>query len=373
MGFNHILLIAISSLLFALSGCGDSSPITIGFSGQLTGKMSDLGVFGRNGATLAVEKINADGGIHGRPLKLISQDDKNTPEGALKADKALIEAGAVAIIGHMTSSQTMASISYINGTDVVMISPTTSTPKLTDKNDSFFRTMVENPIQSKELADYARSALDIESVLTVAESDNKSYSFSFTDSFTKTFEQLGGKVVGKIAYSASSPSNWDSIIDNLVANQPDAILLTCPAQDAVSIVQRIRNSGLKTRILSGAWAYTEKMLQWGGQYAEGIIFVIDFAPDNPNPAFIKFRESYKNRFGSNPNFASAFSYEAVLALAEALKRTKGKSKGLAQALAPSDTIEGVIGSFKLNDFGDVERSVFIVTVQEGEFRTVEMR
>lgn len=374
MRLKRLLLnLAISSILFALFACGDSSPIIVGFSGQLTGKQSDLGVFGRNGVILAVEKINATEGINGRPLKLIAINDLNTPEGALDADKKLLKAGAVAIIGHMTSSQTMAVMPFVNETGIVMVSPTASTPKLSQKADSFFRTMVENPIQSNELADYARSALDINTVLTVAELDNKSYSFSFRDGFTQKFEEMGGEIIKNITYSSSSSSNWDAIIDTLVASKPDAILLTIPAQDMVSIVQRIRTMGLKTRVLSGAWAYTDKLLKWGGTFTEGIIFVIDYAADNPNPGFIKFREAYKNRFGSNPNFASAFSYEATLALAEALKKTDGSAKGLADAMAPSDAIDGVISAFKLDEFGDVERNVFIVTVQEGEFRTVEMR
>jgi len=374
MLLKHLVFIAaVGSLLFILGACGDTSPILIGFSGQLTGKTSDIGVFGRNGAMLAIEKINETGGINGRPLKLIAEDDGNTPDGALKADKILIDAGVVAIIGHMTSSQTMAALPFINKNGMVLISPTTSTPELTNKNDLFFRTMVENPIQSKVLADYARSALDFNTVVTVKESDNENYSFTFTDNFSKQFIELGGDVLKSITYSSSANTGWDPIIDSLITLKPDAILLTCPAHDAASIVQQIRNAGLKTRILSGAWAYTDKLLQWGGHSVEGMIFVIEYATDNPKPAFIKFRKSYRNRFGANPNFASALSYESVLALAKGLQITNGSASGLADAMAPSGIISGVVGDFKLNEYGDVERNVFLVTIKEGEFRTIEMR
>ncbi|MGL1862426.1 MAG: ABC transporter substrate-binding protein [Pseudodesulfovibrio sp.] len=371
---NQILrIIPILILTLLLHACGDSAPIVIGFSGQLTGKLSDLGVSSRNGAMLAVERINASGGVDGRPLKLIAKDDLNTPEGAIQADKELINAGVVAIVGHMTSSQTMAVMPLINKQGIVMISPTTSTPELSDKTDSFFRIIVENTIQSKELSNYTRSALDIMTVVTVAESDNRSYSQSFTNSFARSFTKAGGKILQQLNYSSSEKPNWDPIIDALIEQNPDAVLLTCPAQDAVSIIQRIHNAELKTRILSAPWAYTEKLLKWGGQYAEGMIFVIDYAADNPNPNFIKFRESYKNRFGATPNFSSAFSYEAVLALAAGLEKTGGSSKGLVNAMAPSNTINGVVSDFQLNEYGDVQRNLFIVTVQEGEFRTIEMR
>lgn len=371
-----IRLLLLSALLLTsslLTACGENSPIIIGFSGQLTGKLSDLGVYGRNGAMLAIEKINSNGGINGRKLKLITKDDRNTPEGALQADKELIEAGAVAIIGHMTSSQTMAVMPLVNETGIVIVSPTTSTPKLTGITDSFFRTIMENPAQSRELAHYAHSAMDINTIVIVAEEDNKSYSFSFNEGFSRSFESLEGQIVDRLTYSASQTADWDPIIDAVIAQNPDAVLLTCPAQDAVSIIQRLRNSGLKTQILSSAWAYTDQIIKWGGQYVEDVIFVIDYAADNPNPEFIKFRESYKNRFGNLPNFASAFSYEAVMTLAAGLEKTGGSAEGLADAMAPSKAITGVISRFKLNEFGDVERNIFIATIQDGEFRTVEMR
>ena len=374
MNFCKLLqLTLLVSLLTIISACGNSDPILIGFSGQLTGKSSDMGVYGRNGVLLAIEAINTSGGIDGRPLKLMAEDDGNTPEGAVAADKKLIDAGVVAIIGHMTSSQTLAAMPFITKSNTVLISPTASTPLLSKKVDSFFRVMVENTAHGTELAEYARSALDINTVITIADLDNKGYSLTFTKSFSEEFSSLGGNTLKSLQYSSSKNTEWDSIIDTIIDLNPEAVLLACPAQDAISLVQRIRSTGLSTKILSGAWAYTEKLLQWGGQSVEGMIFSINYAADNPNPAFVKFGEAYKNRFGTNPNFASAFGYESVLALTEGLKKTNGNSKDLAQFMAPSSQLKGVISDFKLDEFGDVKRSIFIVTIQEGEFRTVEMR
>ena len=176
--------------------------------------------------------------------------------------------------------------------------------------------------------------------------------------------------------SISHPKNisdWDKIINIITDKNPGAVLLSCPAHDAAALVQRIRSAGLSTKIISGAWAYTDKILQWGGHSVEGMLFVINYADDNPNPAFVKFKETYKSRFGTNPNFAAAFGYESVMALAEGLKKTNGSSSGLAEAIASTGLIKGVISDFELDKFGDVKRNIFIVTVQDGEFRTVEMR
>jgi branched-chain amino acid transport system substrate-binding protein len=111
-------------------GCSKPEPIMIGFSGQLSGAYADLGIKGRDGVLLAVEKINAADGIAGRPIKLLARDDMGTPEGARVADKELIDAGTVAIIGHMTCRQTIAAMEIIKKAGVMLISPTISIEKL---------------------------------------------------------------------------------------------------------------------------------------------------------------------------------------------------------------------------------------------------
>ena len=161
--FGYILLLLISVLLMVgLSGCEKKKqPLKIGFAGSLTGRYSDLGVAGRNGATLAVEQINEAGGIHGRLVELIVKDDKNDPEVALQIDKELIEDGVAAIIGHMTSVMSTAVLPLINAVlplinkeKIVMVGPTTTTNELTGLDDYFFRTVSPDFQQMRQLIHY---------------------------------------------------------------------------------------------------------------------------------------------------------------------------------------------------------------------------
>ena len=370
---RHIPVLIFSLLLPVLAACSDSSPILIGFSGQLTGKISDIGVPARNGAQLAIETINSAGGINGRKLKLIAKDDGNTPEQALKVDQELINAGVVAVIGHFTSSQTMAALPLFNENKIVLLSPTASTPLLTGKKDYFFRTILDNSHQSIELAHYARSALDIKTAIALGDKDNQDYSIPFIESFRKTFENEGGKVYSVLTFSSKNQNEWDDVIREIMQWKPEALVLSCSAYDAVSIAQRIRASKLNTQILSGGWAYTNYLLYWGRRDVEGMYFVIDYTMDNPKSEFVKFWESYKHRFGSVPNFASSFAYEATMTLAHALKKTNGSAEGVAEALASSGPYTGLTSDYSLDAFGDVKRDLFIVTLLDGEFRTVEMR
>ena len=362
-----------ATLLLALAACSDSAPIVIGFSGQLTGKIADLGVQARNGAQLAVETINSQGGIDGRLLKLIAKDDGNNPATALQADRELIAAGAVAVIGHITSSQTMAVLPYFNEQNIPLISPTTATSLLTDKKDAFFRVCTDNAIQGQELAQYARMALNIKNVVTVAETDNGGYSIPLIRSFAQSFKEQGGTLLAEVTYSSRQSFDWESVIQQVIISKPEALLLVCPAYDAVSLIQQIRSNRLNVQILIGAWAYTNHLLQWGALDVEGVFTAMDYAEDNPSPPFVKFREAYKHRFGGEPNYAAAFGHDAVIALAAALEKNHGRPEGLIQALAPSGPLNGVVGPFKINEFGDVRRNIFIITVLDGKFSTISVR
>ena len=360
-------------LLLTLSACSDSTPIIIGFSGQLTGKIADLGVQARNGAQLAVETLNSQGGIDGRELRLIARDDGDSPETALAADKELVAAGAVAVIGHITSSQTMAVLPFFNQTNIPLISPTTATSLLTGREDSFFRVCTDNAVQGQELAQYTRMALNIKSVVTVAETDNGGYSIPLIRTFSKDFKEQGGSILAEVTYSSRKNFDWEPVIQQVIISKPQALLLICPAYDAVSLIQQIRSNRLSVQILIGAWAYTSHLLHWGAQDVEGIFTAMDYAEDNPSPSFVKFKEAYRRRFGGDPNYAAAFGYDAVVALAAALEKSHASSESLIQALAPSGPLEGVVGTFKLNEFGDVRRNIYIITVLDGKFSTISVR
>ena len=124
---------SVPSLVLAmvvLTACLKKEPIQVGLAAEITGKHSEIGVFVRNGTELAFEEINAAGGVSGRKLALLVRDDLGTAEGARQADRELIRAGVVAIIGHATSQQTLHGREVTEGAQIVLISPTTSTPAL---------------------------------------------------------------------------------------------------------------------------------------------------------------------------------------------------------------------------------------------------
>lgn len=359
---------ACMSALFPV-GCSKPEPILIGFSGQLSGAYADLGIKGRDGVLLAVEKINEADGIADRPIKLLVRDDKGAPEGARAADKELIHAGVVAIIGHMTSGQTMAAMDVIEKAGVVLISPTTSTEKLTGIDDHFFRVAVANSTEGRLLARYVRQNRNLARLAAIFDLDNAAYTNSYWDAFSNEYKTRGGQVTGQWGFSSSKKPDFAQIASEVQKSIPDALLIIASPLDTAFIAQKIRAIDQKIIIYSSAWGMTDEMLRNGGKAVEDMEIVVGFNSNSQNPAFKEFRSRYLKRFERDPTFVGGSGYEAMLVLAAALKKTKGRADGLPEALKGIQKFEGPMGTISMNKFGDAFRTLFVQKVVDGEFVT----
>ncbi len=387
-----------------IASCLSPRPIRVGFAGELTGKQADLGVHGRNGAQLAIENINAAGGIAGRPVELLVRDDLGTPEGARAADRALIEAGVVAIIGHMTSGQTMAAVPVINEAEVVLLSPTTSTYELSGLDDYFFRVNPDNLAEARILARRVCGELGLSRVAGIYDIDNEAYTLTYWTAFVETCRVLGQQSVAEVAFSAAEEPDLAPLVSELKAHHPDALVIMAAALDTALIAQQTRLQEWQVPLFATGWSHTEILLQNGGRAIEGMEIVMSFDlnyrtavstssgdghdipevsqsgdegpltetfPLKPSEEALEaFDARYRQRFGQAPIFASAQAYEAMMVLAEALKQTRGHASGLPRALLGIRDYEGLNTRLSLDQYGDVIRPQFLVAVRGGAFVTL---
>lgn len=353
-----------------LRGCAGQDDVLLGFSGQLTGDHADLGVQGRNGATLAVEDINARGGVAGRPLRLLARDDGDTPQTAVDADTALLKAGVVAIIGHMTSSQTLAALPTTMAAGRVMVSPTTATPALSGKKDLFFRVIPANEAWGFVLGAYA-ARRGMARVCIIGDADNASYVDSFNAAFEQAFGNAGGEIVCRFPFSSKGEPDWGALLTQAVTSRAQAIVATASARDVADLAQTMTARNERLPLLCPTWPYTREILSIGGRSVDGIVFAASYTEENNRPQFEDFRWRYRERFGGPANFAAAYGYEAVTLLAAALLRTDGRAEGLAEALTATGELPGIMSPFQLDAFGDVSRETFLVTIKDGRFAAVK--
>lgn len=360
------------SLLFA-SSCSSPEPIRVGFVAGLTGPNAALGVDGRDGAVLAVEKINSEGGVNGSPLELVIRDDLGTSDGAIKADDELInEEKIFVIIGHMTSNTMMAVWSQFQDSGAIFLSPTVSTPQLSDMEDNFFRLIPVNSMFSGKLAEYAASNLALKRIAIFYDTDNASFTDTFRMGFTEKFIANGGEVVLDFPFSSSSAPNFRPALAKLKEQQLDSLCVIASAVDTALIAQQARLEGLDVQILTSNWALTEDLIENGGRAVDDIITVVAHDETNRSPEYLDFSARFEERFKREPTFAAGYGYESVLVLARALKETDGGMDGLADALLRTNNLKGVNGNISFDKYGDVLRTLYLIAVRDGKFMTEDV-
>jgi branched-chain amino acid transport system substrate-binding protein len=348
----------------------EKAPIKVGFVGGLTGRLSDLGTAGRNGVILAVEQINRKGGIHGRPVELIAKDDQQNPETALRVDRELADEGVVAIIGHMTSTMSMVAIPFANKEKILMISPTTSTNKVSGLDDFFIRIMPPNKSETEHLARHAFEVMGLKKIAVIYDLSNRAYTEGYFHNFKDAFEGFGGSINHVETFISGKDMGFATAADALLKPDPEAVLIVTGAPDAAMISQRIRIAGAKIPIFACGWAMTADLLHDGGPAVEGLLFSMLFNRESKEKAYLKFKKRFKERFGETPNFAAAHGYEAAQALFKALSKETDPKK-LKRTVLQQDIFGGLQGDFKMDRFGDPQRKRFLITVKNGRFRIVE--
>lgn len=351
-------------------GCGKLDPILVGFSGQLTGAHANMGVSGRDGVLLAVDEINAAGGVAGRKIKLLVRDDKGTAEGAQAADQELIDAGVVVIIGHMTSSQTMAALPVTEKAGVVLLSPTTSTPSLTGRKDHFFRVISDSASEAAFLARNAVLKHGVKDLAAIYDQDNAAYTNAYLEAFREELESLGGKMVANVGFSSAHRPVFRPLVEQLRSADPQGLLIITSAYDGALIAQQPRLLGWSTKLFGCAWTQSAPLIEGGGKSVEGMEFVAYYNRNSQRPNFLEFKKKYTNRFHQPVTFMAGNAYEAMMVLAAALANTGGKPEGLAQAL-PGTSIQGLMETVSLDEFGDGVRIRYRVVIQDGKFITKE--
>ncbi|MCF7935431.1 MAG: ABC transporter substrate-binding protein [Synergistales bacterium] len=369
---SAVLVAAAAAFLLALVLWlgADRQPIRIGFAGTLTGDLSDLGVQGRNGAILAVEEINDRGGVNGRRLELIAKDDGGDPRQAKAVDRQLIEADVTAIVGHMTSSLTIAALPVTEAAGTVLFSPTTSTPKLSGKEDLFFRLNPASDTEARALAHYARRTRELDSVGILWDSDNQAYAEPFTEAFRSQFEEEGGAVPAVCRYSSSSPTEWNEQLHRIRQSDAQGILLVSSARDTATFVQQLRKENRDWALLSSGWAATGALHQYCGSPCRGVLFAGSFVTGEPPEAMRDFRRRYRERFGASASFAAELAYDTIRILAQALQQTEGRTGNLPEALVAIDGFPGLSGPISLDRYGDVSSPVTIMELRDERFEPI---
>lgn len=357
--------LALASLL---ASC-QQEPIRLGGAFNLSGRHYDLGVSGRNGATLAVEELNAAGGVGGRRLELIVKDDEQDPEAARRAVRELVDQGVVAIVGHMTSAMTEATLAQANQARVLMVSPTTSAARYEGLDDWLVLLNLSTRASTAALVERMIRVEKVRRLAVVQDLSNKVFTQAWVDGVR---EELGrrGAEAAVVTFTSGEARPLGEVAALALAGRADGVLLLANSLDSASLAQQVRKRDPRIQLFGSDWGFTQDVVAHGGQAVEGAIFTQKVNIEDQSPRFSRFRDAYLARFSRAPDFGAALSYEAVQLVAAGLRRDATR-EGLRRALLTLGTFEGLQGPLRLDRFGDVERQQFVLTIRGGRIVPAE--
>jgi branched-chain amino acid transport system substrate-binding protein len=346
---------------------GTEGEIVIGEYGSLTGAEATFGVSTHNGIMLALDEINRGGGVNGRKIRVITEDDQSKAEEAANAVTKLIsQNNVIAVIGEVASSNSLAAAPICNANKVPMITPSSTNPKVTEVGDYIFRMCFIDPYQGEAMANYLSKQAGMKTAAILI--DNKSdYSTGLAAFFERTFLANGGKIVAKASY-AKGDSDFRSQLTNIKSSNPEVIFVPGYYNDIGQIAIQARDLGMKQPLAGGDGWESPKLIEIGGKALEGCFYSNHYHIDDPSPAVREFVQKYEERFGAKPDSLAALGYDSTRVLAQAIK-TAGTTDGpkLRDAIAATKGFAGVTGMINLGpDRNPIGKKLAILEIKNGQ-------
>ena len=349
------------------NGTSDTGTILVGYYGDLTGRTSNFGQSTKNGVEMAVAEINKTGGINGRVIRILSEDDEGRPEKAATVVTKLIDQDRViALIGENTSGNTLAAAPKAQASHVPMVSPAATTPAVTQVGDYIFRVCFIDPFQGAVMAKFAANTLKAKTAAIMLDF-NSPYSRGLTEFFERSFAQLGGKVVGKQSYTQGD-RDYKGQLTAIRALNPDVIYVPGYYGEVGVIAKQAQQLGMKAPLLGGdGWDATQ-LWELGGDALNGDFISNHYSVDDPSPLIQNFVKDYKARYGNVPDALAALGYDATKLLADALKRA-GTTTGsrLRDAIAETKNFAGVTGSITIDSERNAVKPAVVLKLEDRKY------
>ena len=341
-------------------------PIKVGEYASLTGKEAGWGQTSHHGVVLAIEDINAAGGVLGRKLEVICEDNQSkSGESATAARKLLSRDKVIALIGEISSGRSLEVAPIAQAAHVPMIAPAATNPKITQTGDYVFRATYIDDFQGAVMAKFAQNDLKARRVAILSSVSN-AYSVGLAKIFRDTFTTGGGAVVTEMNY-AEGDKDFRAQLTALKAAGVDAVFLPGYYTEAALIARQARDLGLTLPFIGGDGWEGEQLLEIGGEALNGCFYLTPFSTGNTAPAVVDFVARYKTRWGGEmPGAYSALGYDTIQVLADAIRRA-GTTDGpkLRDALAATRNFSGITGRTTIDENRNASKPATIMAIRDG--------
>jgi branched-chain amino acid transport system substrate-binding protein len=342
-----------------------AEPIKLGEVGPLTGKEAAFGQSAHKGIALALEEIAARGGILGRPVVALTEDNQSKPgDSATVAKKLVSRDKVIAIIGTGTSTNCLEIAPICQTARVPFVATTATAPEVTEKRPYAFRVCFIDPFQGGVLARFALDTLKAKRVALLT-SASSSYSVGLSKVFREQFSAGGGAVVVEQKHGEGD-KDFRAQLTAIRAMQPDAIASTGFYTEGALICKQARDLGLNVPIFAGDGWEAPELIEIGGAAVNGTFYCSHYSSESTAPAVQAFVKKFRVKYNEVPDSMAPLAYDATMVLAEAIARA-GTTDGpkLRDALAETRNFPGVTGRTTIDAERNASKPAVIISVKNG--------
>lgn len=373
-----VALLPFSLIVLGLAGCNksgtsgsdDPNAIKIGEFASLTGGSASFGQSSHKGTALAIEEINAAGGLLGRKVKLITEDDQSTAgQPATIARKLISQDKIVALLGEVASSKSLEAAPICQQNKIPMISPASTNPKVTEVGDYISRVCFIDPFQGTVMSKFALSrGWKKVAVLTDVKQD---YAVGLAEFFKKHFAANGGTIVKEQNYSTGD-KDFKPQLTSIQAAQADAIFIPGYYGEVSLIARQAKLLGINVPLLGGDGWVGDSLIKVAGNSLDGSFLSCHFSAEDQDEVVQGFVKKFKAKYNETPDDMAALGYDSAMILGEAIKRA-GTTDGekLKDAIAATKEHKGITGVITLDAQRNATKPAVILGIVDQKFKFIE--
>jgi branched-chain amino acid transport system substrate-binding protein len=338
-------------------------PIKIGEVNPITGAIGEYGASCHQGIQLAIEQVNANGGVLGRKITLVTEDNQSKPgETATIVQKFVTQDRVAAIIGDLTSSATLEGGPIAQAAKIPMVSPLATNPKVTEIGDYIFRVCFIDEFQGRLMARFALENLRAKTAATLTDT-KQDYSVGLTGFFKETFTNGAGRIVREQSY-ISGDTDFRAQLTSIKAASPEVVFVPGYYPEVGIILKQARQLGLTIPFIGcEAWD-NPTLLQVAGKAADGCYYSNQFSASDPTPVVQEFGETYRSKYGMLPDNFAALGYDAANVLLDSIRRAGSSDPpAIRAALAATKEYPGVSGNITIDAKRNASKPAVILEIK----------
>lgn len=344
-----------------------ADPIKLGVAGAHSGDLASYGIPTINAAKIVAEKINAKGGILGRKIVILAEDDVCKPEVATNTATKLISEKVDIVLGHICSGATKAALGIYKDSHIIAMSPSATNPGLTQSGDypNFYRTIASDDAQAKLDVDFALNKLKMKKIAVIH--DKGDYGKGFAEFAKKFIEEDGRAEV--VLFEGVTPGavDYSAVVQKIKRSKADCVIFGGYHPEASKIVSQMRKKRMKTVFLSDDGVKDDTFIKVAGKYAEGV-YASGPKDTSKNPMNIQAIKEHKEKYGSDPGAFYINAYSAAIALLNAIEKAGSTDYDAVSKALKTEWVETPIGKIKFDERGDAIGAGFSVyQVQDGVY------